>query len=536
MRRSWTGSLGFVVVAACAAPELGEPMEHPSTEPFLAESENADALGGARPEGDVDREGWDGPTLQAAAEFAAGIAFGRNESRGVIALGSDHFAYLFGTPADVWAVVDGARPQGPVDAVLLDFEGECAGVMGAVPFLPTALRDDVAAWLEAAEAEGAELLHCPSETLDEHSLQLAAGSLSIEARELAEDGDDIPVLWAAAACASSCGSTQGYSYAGEKAYSNGSYTGTGSSCNGTDTYGYRYQCVQYTERVHHRSDWAGNAYTGYWTNTGLTSGTQGPYYKGLLPLGSGTPYAAPISGDVLVWSGGSDGHVGIISSVAGSTITNYDQNRSCGDQSCNLSYSTAGGVFTLSNGAGSGYCGSEGLGSYTVRGYLHRGWDFGGTYGLAANSTDGATYHNWWPTNATYSGSTTSGSVTDITDYISINPGTSDPYLTSPPGLGLPAYSASATHGYKYFRVYIKSACANKNAEFFWKRTTDGSFSESRKVTATIVGTGWQSLYFNPSSSSYWSGTIDQVRIDPASGCAADASDTISIQSAYFYR
>lgn len=460
-----------------------------------------------------------GPLLQAIATAELDLLWPDERIVGTIRMDNDSFLYLAGDISDVERLLAGEAPEGGPVGVLVAEDGAC---LGSVELEAGQPLDRQA--MDLTEA-------CLSERPHASELLRRSATLTIESTE---DWQTDEELAPPPSCTSSCGSSEGYSYAGQTAYSNGSTTGTGSSCTTTGTYGYRYQCVEFTERVAGRSDWAGNAYTGYWTRTGLTSSTQGPYYKGLLPLGSGTGYLAPQAGDVVVWSGGTYGHVGVIASVGSSSVTVYDQNRRCGDQRCALTYSTSG--YTLGNGTASGYCGAEGISSYTVRGYLHRGWDFGSTYGLASSSSTGATSHNWWLNDSSYTGGTTSSSVTDITDYITINPGTSDPYMTSPSGLAVPAYSSSVTYGQRYVSFYIKSECTNKNAKLYWKRTTDSGFSETRSVTATISGSDWQTLTFNPSTSSSWSGTIDQIRLDPASSCSSGSSDGISLQSAWFWR
>lgn len=476
------------------------------------------------------------PTLQALATEEAGQRWPGVANRGNLVIDETTLAYLFGELADVERVLEGENPIDALRVVLVDPSGLCLGVLERLPtgaFLGADLTFDGDSFWVGDQATPVD--PCQDEAPDLVGMEVKGANLRVEALEDWRTEENTPPP----SCSSSCGSTESTAktYAGQTAYSNGSYTGTGSSCTTTDTYGSRYQCVQYTERVHRRSDWAGNAYPGYWTQTGLSSSSssQGPYYKGLLPLGSGTGYLAPQAGDVVVWSGGDYGHVAILASVGSSSLTVYDQNRRCGDQSCTMTYSSSG--YTIGNGSGTGYCGSEGISSYTPRGYLHRGWDFGGTYGLASSSSSGASTHNWWLNDASYSGSTTSSSVTDITDYITINPGATDPYMTSPAGLAIPAYSSSTTYGYRYVSFYIRTNCTSHSAQLFWKRTTDSGFSSSRAVSATIAsGTGWSTLTFNPSSSSYWSGTIDQIRLDPAASCSTSSTDTISIQSAWFWR
>ena len=482
------------------------------------------------------------PLLQALADHEARAAWGSAGAAGNLALPGEHLLQLYGDRDDVAALLAGQPSTGPLAGVLVDeVDARCLGRLDEIPS-ELALHLDTLTVLDDGLEVGGDwlpLAPCAGPALAPWELELASSRLRVEALELDADGRFLGAEADVApppACTSTCGSSQGYSWAGQTAYSNGSTTGTGSSCTSSSTYGYRYQCVELTERQAGRSDWAGNAYSGYWSNTGLSSSSssQGPYYKGLLPLGSGTGYLAPQAGDIVVWKGGTYGHVGVLSAVNSSTVRVVDQNRSCGDQSCDLTYSSSG--YTLGNGSGSGMCGSEGLSKYTVSGYLHRGWDFGGTYKLASSSSTGQTQHNWWLNDASYVGATTSSSVTDITDYITINPGSSDPYMTSPSGLSIPAYSSSATHGYKYVSFYIQSNCSNKTARLYWKRTSDSSFAEGRAINATISGSGWQTLTFKVSSDSDWSGTIDQIRLDPASSCSSSSTDTISIQSAWLWR
>lgn len=477
-----------------------------------------------------------GPVLAAVATLN-GDALGLSRPAGDVALADGTLVFLFGASDAVDPILAGAPWNGTLAGVFVSQEtGDCLGIMTELP------RELGAGLADSGATSGAwwigdrtwELGACPAgqpsaATLEQGSARLKEESVLVDddGRFLAPDEEPPPPP----GCTSTCGSKEGYSYAGAYAYSNASYTGTGTSCGGVGTYGYKYQCVEYPNRVHQRSDWNGNAYTGYWSNSGLTSGTQGPYYKGLLPLGNGTGRLAPQAGDVVVWSGGSYGHVGIIAAVGSSTVTVYDQNRRCGDQTCTLGY---GSSYTLSNGSATGYCGAEGISSYSIAGYLHRGWDFGAYYGLSSSSTTGTSAHNWWPNDASYSGGTTSGSVTDISDYITINPGASDPYLTSPPGQAIP--SDDSSYGYKYVSFRIKSACSSKAAKLYWKRTTDSSFAESRSVSATISGSDWQDLTFNVSVDSDWSGTISQIRLDPAASCSSGSSDAISIQYAWIWK
>ncbi len=114
------------------------------------------------------------------------------------------------------------------------------------------------------------------------------------------------------------------SYRGVTAYSNGSDI----ECwDGSSAYGYRYQCVEYTERffgeaMHFSSTtWTGNgaAYYGSAETKGLRQFPQGGTTK-------------PKENDILCFSGGGAGHVGIITEVWQDEAQNHwikmiDQNR-----------------------------------------------------------------------------------------------------------------------------------------------------------------------------------------------------------------
>jgi hypothetical protein len=464
---------------------------------------------------------------------------------GLIALSSGERLYFFGDPDDVDSALSGEAYDQKFDVVVVSGSTAKAPCVGTLSNLPSALLALAGGQRGTASIVDGQILTsngdrvvldaCPSLSADWSEVEAAAAAEDLLTEDGADLGEELvppPATCSANSCASTCGASESSaSYAGQTAYSNGKYTTTGCGCTPSSTAGTDstddYQCTQFVDRVHGHDggtyNWTGNASTGYWTST-----TAGPYQKGLVPFGTGTSYDAPLAGDVLVWSY-SYGHVAIIGSVGTSTLTVYDQNRSCGNQSCTMGYSTSSG-YTISNGAGRCFTSTA---SYTVLGYARRGWDFGATFGLASSSSS----TNWWPNDASYlsGSSTSSGSYTTITDYIAVNPGASDPYLTSPAGLAVKAYSSSVTYGYKYLKFYMKSDCSNKTAALYWKRTTDSSFSETRKVTAT-VSSSWGTVTFNPSTSADWSGTIDQVRIDPAASCSTGSTDLIYLAYAFFDR
>lgn len=420
------------------------------------------------------------------------------EISGVVLLDSGHSVYLVGSPEDAEAYLSGVVGPTRLGGVVVGNElgsPACVGIIDRLPEDPSRLAAATLRECVNGSNDWVDIIATNLEQQDEgHPDSLTDGPSPVQA------------------CAVACGVDDGYTYAGEQAYSNGADTGTGSSCNGSDTYGYRYQCVQYTERVHKRSDWSGNAYTGYWSST-----TAGPWQKGLLPLVSGNTITPPRSGDILVWSTSATldyGHVGIVASVGASTLTMYDQNRSCGSQSCSVGYSSASG-YSVTGGT----C----LGQAPI-GYARRGWDFSGAFGISG----------WSVNDMPYVSGTTSGSNGDVSDYISLNPGTVDPYITSPAGIGVATGSTGI--GYNKLVFSMKSACTNKVAKVYFKRTTDGGFDEARSVSATLVGSDWNTVTFNMSSNASWNGTIDRIRLDPASSCSSGSTDQVSLRYAFFSR
>jgi hypothetical protein len=71
----------------------------------------------------------------------------------------------------------------------------------------------------------------------------------------------------------------------------------------------------------------------------------------------------------------------------------------------------------------------------------------------------------------------------------------------------------------------------------FFRRTTDSAFSASRVANASFSVTGWNTMTFNLGRNASWTGTIDQIRLDPGASCSASSSsDTISLAYAFFDR
>ncbi len=105
------------------------------------------------------------------------------------------------------------------------------------------------------------------------------------------------------------------SYSGTVAHSNGSDTGTGTSCGS----GNRYQCVELVMRYfsgHFGFSWSGNA------NELLNNAPRGSVDV----YSNGDTAHPPVPGDMVVWAGGSFGHTAIISGVGASTVSVLEQN------------------------------------------------------------------------------------------------------------------------------------------------------------------------------------------------------------------
>lgn len=120
------------------------------------------------------------------------------------------------------------------------------------------------------------------------------------------------------------------SFDGDAAYSNGPYTGSGTSCNGVGTYGYQYQCVELVMRHFARKwglRWYGNA-KDLLANAPRAS---------VDVYNNGDGAHPPAAGDMLVWTSGTYGHVALITAVRVGAIDLIEQNVS-GDGKATLGY------------------------------------------------------------------------------------------------------------------------------------------------------------------------------------------------------
>lgn len=106
---------------------------------------------------------------------------------------------------------------------------------------------------------------------------------------------------------------------GTTAYSNGPYTGTGTSCGGVVASGYQYQCVELVMRHFTRKwnlRWYGNA-RDLLNNAPRTN--VDVYWNG-------DAAHPPVPGDMLVWRNGTYGHVALITAVRADAVDIIEQN------------------------------------------------------------------------------------------------------------------------------------------------------------------------------------------------------------------
>jgi surface antigen len=166
-------------------------------------------------------------------------------------------------------------------------------------------------------------------------------------------------------------------YNGTSAKSNAGYTGTGSSCAGSGTYGLQYQCVELVMR-HFTTKWGlswwGNAHD-LLANAPLAS--VNVYYNG----DSAHP---PVPGDMIVFDdGGAWGHVALVTGVTSTSVSIIEQNV------------VGSGSRTLSRSGGSVNAGWAG---WWTMGWVHaKANGGGGTSWNCANSSYAG--QQWWTCN-----------------------------------------------------------------------------------------------------------------------------------------
>lgn len=136
------------------------------------------------------------------------------------------------------------------------------------------------------------------------------------------------------------------SFDGTTAYSNGPYTGSGTSCGGVNAYGEQYQCVELVMR-HFGVKWGFR-----WWGNARDLLVNAPRDR-VDVRGNGDAAHPPVPGDMLVWTTGTWGHVALVSAVRGGAVDVIEQNVG-GDGRATLPYdgATVGGRWGGASPAG----------------------------------------------------------------------------------------------------------------------------------------------------------------------------------------
>jgi surface antigen len=151
------------------------------------------------------------------------------------------------------------------------------------------------------------------------------------APELETEGPVNP-SYTEAASMPACGTALA-SFNGTTAYSNGANTGTGVSCGGTGSYGYRYQCVELVMR-HFQTKWGLR-----WYGNARDLLNNAPRDK-VDVFGNGDRTHPPVPGDMVVWQNGTWGHVALVTAVRAGAVDIIEQNVS-GSGKASLPYDGA---------------------------------------------------------------------------------------------------------------------------------------------------------------------------------------------------
>lgn len=152
-----------------------------------------------------------------------------------------------------------------------------------------------------------------------HVFALASVSLALGCAPELEDSDPVnPSFFEQAAAMPPC-HTGLASWDGTTAYSNASYTGTGTSCGAYVSTGYQYQCVELVMRHFKRKwglRWYGNA------KDLLTNAPR----ANVEVFNNGDRAHPPRPGDMLVWTNSTYGHVALITAVRANAVDIIEQN------------------------------------------------------------------------------------------------------------------------------------------------------------------------------------------------------------------
>src|SRR3989338_6119054 len=199
------------------------------------------------------------------------------------------------------------------------------------------------------------------------------------------------------------GQPMGEPFIGVQAYSNGSQTETP---NGP----LAYQCVDlardFSNKYHGGFGPVGNA-ANMWDLL--------PQSNGYQAIANGSSPVPPQVGDLVVWSGGSDGHVGVVSARLQNEVEIFEQNISADNPYRTTALTTnASGMWELASG----------ISNYTVRGWLRYPSPQNWPYTIVGTRIDGRTNRAIMTSYEVYGGQNTFGSPVSRTIYGQSRPST----------------------------------------------------------------------------------------------------------------
>ena len=141
-----------------------------------------------------------------------------------------------------------------------------------------------------------------------------------------------------------------------------------------------------------------------------------------------------------------------------------------------------------------------------------------------------------WIFSSSTQGWTTCGTTTSITQYsgdwwpgiVFAQCTGSDPQFVSP------TFSESAQTWHKIKVRIATHGGSSHEMRVYWKRSGDSGFSETRSMATyyfNSIGQDFKTVEINVGNSSYWSGYITQIRIDPSKSSCPAQNFTFHIDS-----
>lgn len=148
---------------------------------------------------------------------------------------------------------------------------------------------------------------------------------------------------------------------------------------------------------------------------------------------------------------------------------------------------------------------------------------------IMVNGTSPYVYANLWPFTATtdrwIAYNDISGFGTQTGGYIGGTSTGTDPYLLSATGLNTPITSN------KKIKIRMKNGTSSTTAQVYFRTVADSSWNEAKHLDFTIVAndTMYRDYIIDMSSVAGWTGTLEQLRLDPATGPGNFSIDFIGI-------